>query len=279
MGYPLLKENTSISKDFILGLSYPDFVGFINQWNVLPGSHVTLSKWINFSNITPQSSILQFACTTGFQSREIAMRTGCKAKAFDLSPYAIEAAKYNLKNYAPDAKVEYFCADGHEYNAEDKFSHVVIGAGLKFFKNPEITFRKCISFLEDGGNFLASPFYIVEDIPQELIKKAQSVFGITPTTEGYKDVMEPYQTLEIMYEDRNKIIQETESELKKYCESTIDRACAMHDIQSNELYQTMYDRLYSVKEMSNQLRPYQEYSVLVLRYRKNVYPHRYVELF
>jgi hypothetical protein len=41
----------------------------------------------------------------------------------------------------------------------------------------------------------------------------------------------------------------------------------------------MYDRLYEIKKMSNDLRPYQMYSVLVLRYRKAVYPNRFVELF
>lgn len=279
MTQPLLRENSAYSKEFILGLNYPDFVGFINQWNVLPGAHVTLSKWINFANITRDSNTLQFACTTGFQSREIAMRTGCRAKAFDLSPYAIEAAKYNQKHYASNSRVEYFCADGHEYSSEEKFSHVLIGAGLKFFKDPGRTFGKCVSFLEEGGHFLASPFYIVKDIPPELIEKARDVFGITPTIEGYKQIMSPYQSLEIIYEDKNFIESETEEELRKYCQSTIDRACVINGIESEELYQVMFDRLYAVKEMSNLLRPYQEYSVLALRYRKNVYPHRYVELF
>lgn len=276
---PVSTEEIDITAEFINGLAYPDFVGFINQWNVLPGSHVTLSKWINFANITAESRLMQFACTTGFQSREIAMRTGCKAKAFDLSPYAIWAAKYNVGRYAPDAKVEYFCADGHTYDSDEKFTHVAIGAGLQFFKDPQHTLKRCISFLEDGGYFLASPFYLSKELPDELVKKAQTVFGITPTTKGYKDIMSMYQDLEILYEDRNDLTPETEKELKNYCEATIKRTCDIHGILDNEIYETMYDRLYRVKEMSNLLRPYQRYSTLVLRYRECVYPNRYVELF
>ena len=86
---PVTTAEVDLTPEFINGLAYPDFVGFVNQWNVLPGSHVTLSKWIQFADIHSGSRLMQFACTTGFQSREIAMRTGCKAKAFDLSPYAI----------------------------------------------------------------------------------------------------------------------------------------------------------------------------------------------
>lgn len=279
MGDAIDPKRINVTADFVNSLNYPDFVGFVNQWNVLPGSHVTLSKWIKFSDITKSSHLMQFACTTGFQSREIAMRTGCKAKAFDLSPYAIWAAKYNLKHYAPDANVEYFCADGHIYKSEEKFSHVAIGAGLKFFKNPEHTLKRCISFLHDGGFFLASPFYITKELPQELVVKAQNVFGITPTTEGYKEIMAMYQDLEILYEDRNDLIPETEEELQRYCHATIERACQIHDINDESIYDSMYNRLLKVKEMSNLLRPYQGYSVLVLRYRECIYPNRYVELF
>ena len=39
-------------------MSYPDFVGYINQWNVLPGAHVTLSKWAVFSRMDEKSKIL-----------------------------------------------------------------------------------------------------------------------------------------------------------------------------------------------------------------------------
>ena len=45
------KESSMVDLDYLKGLSYPDFVGFINQWNVLPGAYTTLSKWIAFSRI------------------------------------------------------------------------------------------------------------------------------------------------------------------------------------------------------------------------------------
>lgn len=268
-----------ITPDFIRSLSYPDFVGFINQWNVLPGAHNTLTKWIKFGDISKESRILQFACTTGFQSREISSRTGCSGEAFDLSKYAIKAAEYNLKHYAPKANINYHCMDGHLYEPSEKFSHVVIGAGLKFFKDQDKVLKKCLSCLDDGGLFLASPFYIKTELPGELVKLAEQTFGITPTTERYKSIMAVYEGLDILYEDRNDLIPETNEELRHYCKSTIDRACNIHNINSNELYDAMYERLFTVKNTSNLLRPYQSYNVLVLRYNQQTYPARYVELF
>lgn len=263
----------------ILDMNYPDFVGYINQWNVLPGAFVTLSKWAKFSYMNKESSLLQIACTTGFQARELAILTGCRAKGIDLSHESIEMAKYNKEHYAPNANLEYFQGDALKFGTKEKFSHVVIGAGAQFFPNPVEAIKKCTSFLDDNGYLLASPFYITNPIPQDLLDRGQKVFGIHPTSIGYKDIMDMYKDLEIIYEDRNLIYQETEAELKRYCESTIKRACEIKGITSDETYSIMYDRLYKVKEMSNLLRPYQNYAVLVLRYRKSVYPNRYVELF
>ena len=263
----------------INSMSYPDFVGYINQWNVLPGAHVTLSKWATFSRMDKKSKIFQFACTTGFQSRELAVLTGCSGKAFDLSQEAVDMAIYNLKHYAPKAKIKYFQADGTKLKLKEKFSHVIIGAGFQFFKDPKEAIQKTTEYIQDGGYLLASPFYIKKPIPESLVKEFRGVFGINPTTAGYKDIMSMFENLEIIYEDKNDLVEETEEELQYYCKCTIDRACKIRKIKDETVRKAMFDRLYKIKEMSNKLRPYQSYSVLVLRYRKSVYPNRFVELF
>lgn len=268
-----------ITSEFITSLSYTDFVGFINQWNVLPGSFVTLNKWAKFSDMNKDSKLLEVACTTGFSSRELARLTGCSGEGFDLSERSVEMANYNQKEYAPEIDFSYSVADGYEYENKGLFTHIVVGAALGFFPDPAKMMDKCLSMLEDGGFVLASPFYVTKEIPQELVERAQKVFEITPTSVGYKEIMKDYNKLEVLYEDRNTLEKETEEELHHYCKSTTDRAVKMLGIDDEEVYKTLYDRLYEVKEMSNDLRPYQMYSVLVLRYRKDVYPNRFVELF
>ncbi len=270
-------ENITV-KD-IQNMPYTDFVGFINQWNVLPGAFNTLSKWKVFSNLNEKSKILEIACTTGFSSRELAVMADCTGKAFDLSKRSIEAAIENKKKYAQNIKIDYFVEDGYKFKSEEKFSHIIIGASLKFFPEPVKMLNICLNHLEDGGFILASPFYIKSPIPESLISEFLEVFGIRPTTESYKDIMKLYKGLEIVYEERNDLIEETKEELEHYCESTIERVCKEKDINDKELYKVIYNRLMEIKLMSNKLRPFQRYSVLVLRYRKNVYPKRYVELF
>ncbi len=261
-------------------LSYTDFVGFVNQWNVLPGAHTTLSKWALYSKLSQESTLLELACTSGFSSRELALYTGCLARGIDISETSVASAVFNAKTYAPQAQLSYEVANAYTYTPPAKSSHVAIGAALKFFPDANALVRRVIeTFLEDTGYFLASPFYITTPIPESLVQKARSVFGITITTESYKEIMQPYRGLEIIYQDHQDLIPETEEELAHYCESTITRATKLRNITDNSVQQALYDRLLTIKRMSNDLRPYQRYTTLVLRYRSNVYPGRYVELF
>lgn len=274
-----MKKNISITTEYIKNISYTDFVALVNQWNVLPGSWVTLSKWACFSKLNNNSRLLEIACTTGFSSRELALIYGCTGEGFDLSEKSVEMANYNKKIYAPNIKFDYKVIDGYKYKAKTPFTHIVVGASLGFFPNPQKMLDKCIGMLEDGGYILASPFYITKSIPAHLILRAQKIFDITPTKVPYKAIMDMYNKLEIIFEERNHLVKETEDEIAYYCKCTVERACKIHKINDERLYKTMYDRLFDVKKMSNNLRPYQMYSVLVLRYKKNVYPNRFVELF
>jgi len=274
-----MNNQQEITPEFIKQLSYTDFVGFVNQWNVLPGSYSTLSKWAIHSRMNKNSRLLEVACATGFSSRELATLTGCSGEGFDLSESSVEMANYNKKRYVPEINFSYKVADGYRYKSRGKFTHIAVGASLQFFPDSEKMVSRCISMLEDGGYILAAPFYVVRIIPSNLIKRAQKVFGITPTNVFYKEIMQLYNKFEIIYEDRNELIQETKDELEYYCRSTVDRACEMRNIKNKKVYEAMFGRLFEVKEMSNDLRPYQRYSVLVLRFRKSVYPNRFVELF
>lgn len=260
-------------------MSYTDFIGLVNQWNVLPGAFTTLSKWITFSNITVKSHILEVACTTGFSSRGITELTECSGVGIDISKPSVDQAIYNQKHYLGTDRIKYLCVNGYKFQSEKKFTHIVFGASLRFFPDPRKMLKKSLSLLTDNGYVLSSEFFVNKKIPTHLVKRAKDIFGINVTQVGYKDVMKIYEGLEVIYEDRNNLIPETDEELKHYCKSTIDRAKKRLNIKNDEIYKTMFDRLFAIKEMSNLLRPYQNYNVLVLRYKKDTYPDRYIELF
>lgn len=272
-------QYSKIDTTFINSMSYTDFVGFINQWNVPPGAYSTVNKWAIFGRVAENSNVLEMACTTGFSLREISSLTGCRGFGIDLSQNSVETASLNRKLYSPLADVEYQCIDGYDYQTMDKFSHIIFGASLRFFPDPQRIIDKSILMLGDKGIILSCEFYVVKKIPGELVDEAKKVFGITITQEDYKKVMEIYKGFELIYEDKNVPEKETKSELAHYCKSTTDRACNMYEIKDKETYNAIYERIFKIKDMSNRLRPYQNYNILVHRYQKNVYPNRYVELF
>lgn len=84
--------------------------------------------------------------------------------------------------------------------------------------------------------------------------------------------------LEVIYEERKTIKKENRKELELYVNATIDRVEKELNL-SDEEKKYAQERLISIREMTNKLREYQEYAVLVLRKRKCTYPNRYVELF
>lgn len=267
------------SVDDIKKLSYTDFVGLVNQWNVPPGSYNTISKWNLFSGLNSNSKLLEIACTTGFSSRELSLLSGCSAKGVDISKRSIDAAVQNQIKYAPNAELTYETLDANRLSSDNKYTHIIIGAALRFFADPHKILSHLLSLFDEEGMILACEFYIKKDIPQHLLKKAEGVFGITPTAVGYKEVMKIYSGLEIVYEDKCELFKETNEELRHYVESTISRAYREHNIEDANVKDAMFERLYAIKKMSNDLRPYQFYNVLVLRYRKKIFPNRYVELF
>lgn len=270
----LLQPRSSLSE-----MNYPDFVGHINQWNVLPGAYSTLNEWATFSRLGPEGRLLQFGCTTGFQARELAILTGCSAHGLDISALAVDAARNNASQYAPQAKVTYECGDAHSFTPANPYTHVAVGAGLRFFPDPEAIIARFPLLLVDGGCILASPFYVRRDIPQEILERGRRAFGVLPTTEGYDEVMVPYMRFEVIYESRKELALESEEQIRSYCQSTIDRAAQFHQIDDRDWNDEAFERLFEVRQASNALRPYQGYSVLVLRYRASTYPNRYVELF
>lgn len=260
-------------------ISYTEFVALINQTNVPPGSYSTVTKWRNNSNLNSDSRVLEVACTTGFSINTLVKDTSCNGVGIDLCPDSIKQARINANEMELGDSVRFKAMDGTKFESIEKFSHVVVGAGLGFFPQPERMIKNICHLFGSSGYLLASPFYTVGDIPQKMLNQASKVFGIMPTVQPYKDVMQLYKGFDIYFEERLQPMKETEKELHHYCESTIDRASASYHLEDEGIKSAMYDRLYNIKKMSNDLRQYQGYNVLVLHYDKQRYPNRYVELF
>lgn len=268
-----------INKKTIEEMTYTQFVAYIDQWNVPPGALDTINQWAVFGHVNNSSNVIEIACTTGLSSREIARITGCRAKGIDICADSVKSAQYNANRYGQSLNLEYECVDACQFIPREKYSHLIIGAALGFFKDQNQFLRRLPLFFDDCGYILASPYYGKGNMPESLKNDCRRVIGITPTTMSYDAVRDLYANFEVAYEKRNEIVLETEEQMKKYTIDSINRACEIRGICSEEAFDAMYKRLYEIKKVSNDLHAYQSYSVLVLRYLKDVYPNKFLELF
>lgn len=269
----------NLTSDQIYAMPYTDFVALVHQWNVPPGSLSTVNEWSVFGHVDSSSTVLEVACTTGFSSRELARLTGCTACGIDISASSIETARLHAEYYGRGLKLHYHCCDASIYRPERPVTHVILGASLGFFEDPQGMLRRVRTFFDETGFLLASPYFSSGTMPESVRRDCRRVIGIEPTVTPYEQVRDFYQEYETVYESRKSIVLETEQQMKTYAADTAARACQLHQIDSGSLYQAMYNRLYEIKAVSNEIHRYQGYSVLVLRYLNSVFPHRFVEYF
>lgn len=260
-------------------MTYTQFVAYVDQWNVPPGALDTINQWAVYGHVNINSNLLEIACTTGLSSREIARITGCSSTGIDICEDSIKSAKMNAQIYGQGLNLKYLCGDACEFTTNEKFSHIIIGASLGFFKEPQRMLDRITTFFDSMGYLLASPYYSSGVMPNDLIKDCQRVIGITPTTTSYDTVRDMYSNFEVAYEKRCSIVLETKGQMEKYTYDSIQRACELRKITDASVKKAMYDRLYEIKDVSNELHRYQAYSVLVLRYLNGVYPNKFLELF
>ena len=269
-----------LTPEYIFQCSYTDFVGLVNQTNVPPGSFSTLTEWITNGFITAESHLVEVACTTGFSIREISRLTGCSGEGVDLSEVSIDRATTNTRDDFSDGRLRFVSGDATLFVPKKKATHVIVGAALGFFPKPKMMLDQLTQFFtNDRGYLLAAPFYVTSSVPHQLIDEARNVLGISPTVAPYKEVMRLYSNFSIRYECRHIPVQETKEEIHHYCISTISRASKELNDDRPEIFSAMYDRLFTIRELTNSLRQYQGYSVLVLGYNKCEFGNRYVELF
>lgn len=265
--------------EHIRTMSYPDFVGIIGQTNVPPGSLSTVNEWSVFSKMDSESRVFEVACTTGFSSLNLARLTGCNAMGVDLASPAVTQANRNAQSLGLDHRVRFEVADATQFRPSFRPSHIVLGAALGFFDQPQSLLQNCFKIFETSGMLLTSPFYLHKPLSKDKVFKAQKVLGITPTLTSYKDTIRVYEGLEVLYESRKTIEKETDSEIDHYCKSTVQRALRLLPFQTSEIENAIYERLFEIRNVCNELRESQSYSVLVLRFDSQVFPHRFVELF
>lgn len=204
--------------------------------------------------------------------------SGCSGIGFDLNQSAIVAASANAAQEILSNRLQYVEADGYSFSPPHIPTHVVLGAALRFFTDPEKMLARALSWFGDHGFVLAAEFS-AEGYDDHFFKIRREVFGVSGLPPTSAQVLEFYEGLEIFFQNKFRPTIETEAQVEHYCRSTTKRFCLERGLNDFDVAEAVYERLIQIKQMTNALRAKQTCHTFVFRFVRKDYPARYVELF
>ncbi|MBL4676241.1 MAG: methyltransferase domain-containing protein [Mucilaginibacter sp.] len=99
-------------------------------------------------DVKPGEHILDLGCGTGHLTNEI-HKLGAVATGIDSSPEMVKKARETYGN------VDYFVADGADFQFEEKFDAVFSNATLHWIRNADAVIKSVYNALKPGGRFVA----------------------------------------------------------------------------------------------------------------------------
>lgn len=257
----------SINKNDLLKLSYPDFLGFFGVDNTPPGGEETLKSWIKNSEINKDSYLLDLACSTGFSSRNISLKTECRANGIDISPPSIESANAIAFKSGISARVKFSVANAENIPFPDEtFTHVTAGCCFGFISDKEAALKECHRVLRSDGFLCISPFFYEVKPHSELVDLVEKHIGYRPDTD--RDYNYWYE----FFSERFNITCEELYDLPIYTDDEIEsitrRAICDKDnflMLSQEEKQISFDRYYNTRVLLNEHAKYQSIALWTMR--------------
>ncbi|HIE1060016.1 TPA: class I SAM-dependent methyltransferase [Serratia marcescens] len=251
----------------LLKLSYPDFLGFFGVDNTPPGGNVTLESWIKNSKINKESYLLDLACSTGFSSRNISLKTKCRADGIDISPPSIESANALAIKNGIGTRVKFSVANAESIPFSDNtFTHITAGCCFGFISDKETALKECHRVLRNDGYLCISPFFYELTPDRELIDLVEKHIGYRPDTNRDYDYWYGF------FSTRFHLISEELFDLPVYTDDEIElitqtAICSKPPflMLSEEQQQISFDRYYNTRVLLNEHAKYQSVALWTMR--------------
>ena len=165
-------------------MSYPDFIGAIGLENTSLSGDFAVDYWIHNSYINQSSKILEIACSTGFNLRQCAIKTGARGVGVDISETSIKSAKEKSIKEEVNDKIQFKLENvEHLSFTEKSFSHVIAGMSFVFIQKRDKALQEVARVLAPGGHLLTATVYYKNTPSVVLLDKVEKVFGFRPATE------------------------------------------------------------------------------------------------
>lgn len=247
-------------------MPYADFVGFIGQHNTPPGGLQTIKKWISLSEIKEDSNVLDFACSTGFSSRETVGVTSCTASGFDISEEAILSAQKYSSEDDKLKKIGYSVMDASKLEYQDDiFTHILAGCTFGFIGEREKALSECSRVLLDNGKLCVANFYYTERPDQSLLDAVSKVVNFKPNPDWTRDWWVDFfsKKFTLVKEEDHSLNILSKIELESTIEKFIYQDSFVLKDYDGKFKKACFNKLLGVRTILNEHRKYQKFNITV----------------
>lgn len=167
-----------LNTDQVKRMSYADFIGIMSLENVSLAGDFTVDYWVSKAGINENSSILEIACSTGFNIRNCVLKTGASGIGIDTSKNSIESAREKSRLHK---KIQFEVGNAERLRfASNSFTHVISGMGFSFIRGRNKALKEVARVLLPRGRLLtATPYYKTKPTV-DLLNKVKKVFSFRP---------------------------------------------------------------------------------------------------
>lgn len=171
---------------------YCSIVAALKQKNVPPGGEAMMEAILT-AVPAGAAKIIDLGCNTGWVARQVAKAfPHADVLGLDINPAMIDAAEAAARQEASSAR--FACVDGAAMQALAAGADVIIcGGSAAFFEQPAEVYRAVTGCLRPGGLLIDCHYVYDTDVPPELRRQEQSMFGLGWMPNGLSEIAAVYE--------------------------------------------------------------------------------------
>ncbi|MBK3496267.1 class I SAM-dependent methyltransferase [Viridibacillus sp. YIM B01967] len=156
--------------------AYLDLLAYFGIGGAHPGGFNLTQSILEDESIQSNESVLEIGCGTGQTAAFLAEQFNCQVTAIDKHPIMIEKARERFKNNEIPVKVMEGDAQSLDF-ADDSFDFI-IAESVIVFTDISKTLHELSRVLKSDGSMIIIEMTAEKSLPEELQKKACSLYGI-----------------------------------------------------------------------------------------------------
>lgn len=170
------------NKNKYFGMSYVDFISFIQETNRCPGGKDTINWILQNTFANKDTNVLEIGSNTGFSSLEVARLIKARVLGIDVSENAVNVAKQCLLKDIPEIQKLVTFMVGSAYDIpckDDSIDLIISGGSTSFMEDKSRAVSEMYRVLKNWGFCSVTNLFYHTQPPKELLDRISSIIGVT----------------------------------------------------------------------------------------------------